>query len=145
MIAEGSLHIGHGRPISRQDTHEVFNQPPPLEGVNLFAGDRALREALNGGAGHAARLNRLGALCCSAEAIGWGEEANRVLPMLESFDRFGHRIDEVRFHPAYHDLMRLGLDNGFASIARNGEAAGHVGRAAIRYPTARSTAAQAVR
>lgn len=115
------------------ETHEVFNQPPPLEDVNLFTADRALADAVRagGGADHEARLAGLGARCGSAEVIGWGAEANRVLPVLDSFDRFGHRIDEVRFHPAYHDLMRLGLDSGFASIAWNGEAAGHVAHAAI--------------
>lgn len=129
--------MGFGKPISLQDTHEVFNQPPPLEDFNLFAADRALQDALRcaGGTGHGARLTALGEKCGSAEAIGWGQEANRVLPVLDNFDRFGHRVDEVKFHPAYHDLMRLGLDNGFAAVAWNGEAAGHVGHAAVLYLT----------
>ena len=129
--------MAYGKPITAQDTHEVFNQPPPLEDTNLFATDRALQDALRaaGGAGHVARLGALGARCGSAEAIGWGMEANRVLPVLDNFDRFGHRVDEVKFHPAYHDLMRLGLDSGFASIAWNGEAAGHVGHAAVLHLT----------
>lgn len=123
------------RPLARQDTHEVFNQAPPFEDVNLFTGDAALVEALRqaGGATHEDRLAALGARAGSAEAIEWGMEANRQTPVLESFDRFGHRIDEVRFHPAYHELMRLGLDSGIASIAWDGTPAGHVGHAAILF------------
>ncbi len=127
----------NNQPVSMLDTHEVFNQPPPLEGHNPFSGDRALVAALAkaGGAAHGEHLVGLGASCGSAEAIEWGVEANRVLPVLENYDRYGHRIDEVRFHPAYHSLMRLGLDNGFASTAWQGGAAGHVAHAAILYLT----------
>ncbi|MCB2088646.1 MAG: DNA alkylation response protein, partial [Sphingomonadaceae bacterium] len=94
--------------IAQLDTHDVFNQPPLLEGVNLFTGDRALSDAVaSAGAGaHHARLASLGARCGSAEVIGWGAEANRVLPVLETHDRFGHRSEQVTFHPAYHELMR---------------------------------------
>lgn len=129
--------MAQGNVGSPYETHEVFNQPPPFEGVNLFSGDRALGDALHraGAAGHAARLATLGARCGSAEVMGWGVEANRVLPVLENYDRFGHRIDEVRFHPAYHDLMRLGLDNGFAAVAWTGQPAGHAAHAAILYLT----------
>jgi len=125
------------RPIDRLDTHEVFNQPPPFENVNLFSGDRALVDAVaNAGAGeHADRLTALGARCGSAEVIEWGVEANRQVPVLDSFDRYGHRTDEVRFHPAYHDLMRLGLDSGFAAAAWDGSARGHTLHAAILFLT----------
>lgn len=125
------------QPIDRLDTHEVFNQPPPFEDANLFDGDRALIEAVTraGGSGHGARLSALGARCGSAEVIEWGVEANRQVPVLESFDRYGHRVDEVRFHPAYHELMRLGLDSGFAAAAWDGSAHGHVLHAAILFLT----------
>ena len=125
------------RPIDRLDTHEVFNQPPPLEDVNLFTGDRALGEAVAkaGGAAHAGRLAELGARCGSAEVIDWGVEANRNVPVLDTFDRYGRRVDEVRFHPAYHELMRLGLESGFASVAWDGTDTGHVAHAAILYLT----------
>lgn len=125
------------RPIDRLDTHEVFNQPPPFENVNLFSGDRALVDAVaNAGAGeHGDRLAALGARCGSAEVIEWGVEANRQVPVLENFDRYGHRVDEVRFHPAYHDLMRLGLDSGFAASAWDGSAHGHTLHAAILFLT----------
>ena len=86
-----------------------------------------------GGGVHGARLSALGAGAGSAEAIEWGMEANRQIPVLESFDRFGHRIDEVRFHPAYHRLMAQGLDAGMAAIAWDGSAAGHVGHSAMLF------------
>jgi len=125
------------RPIVQLDTHEVLNQPPPLEDVNLFTGDRALADAVAraGGAQHIARLSALGARCGSAEVIDWGVEANRNIPVLESFDRYGQRIDEVRFHPAYHQLMRLGLESGLASVAWDGTPAGHVAHAATLFLT----------
>ena len=125
------------RPIDRLDTHEVFNQPTPFEDRNLFSGDRALVDAvMRASAGeHADRLTTLGARCGSAEVIEWGVEANRQTPVLESFDRYGHRVDEVRFHPAYHELMRLGLDSGFAASAWDGSARGHTLHAAILFLT----------
>lgn len=125
------------RPIVQFDTHEVLNQPPPFEEVNLFTGDRALADAVAraGGAQQAARLSELGARCGSAEVIDWGVEANRNVPILDSFDRYGQRIDEVRFHPAYHELMRLGLESGLASVAWDGTPAGHVAHAAILFLT----------
>jgi putative acyl-CoA dehydrogenase len=125
------------RPIAQLDTHEVLNQPPPFEDVNLFTGDRALSDAVTraGGAQHAGRLSELGARCGSAEAIDWGVEANRNVPVLDSYDRYGQRIEEVRFHPAYHQLMRLGLESGLASVAWDGTRAGHVAHAAILFLT----------
>lgn len=128
------------RPIAHLDTHDVTNQPPPLEDVNLFTGDRALSEAVDkaGGGMHRDRLTALGARCGSAEVIDWGVEANRQAPMLDTFDRYGRRIDEVRFHPAYHQLMALGFESGFASIAWNGTPAGHVAHAATLFLTAQA-------
>ncbi|WP_019831919.1 acyl-CoA dehydrogenase family protein [Sphingomonas sp. PR090111-T3T-6A] len=123
------------RPIVELDTHEVFNQPPPFEDVNLFATDRALSDAVAraGGAGGMERLTTLGARVGSAEVIDWGVEANRNPPVLETHDRYGRRIDEVRFHPAYHRLMALGLEAGFASVAWDGTPAGHVLHAATLF------------
>ena len=82
-------------------THEVTNQPPPLEGVNWFEQDHALLEALEreGGAWGKERLSRFGAWLGQASTIRLGEQANRHPPQLRSHDRFGHRIDEVDFTP----------------------------------------------
>ncbi len=125
------------RPIADLDTHEVINQPPPFEDVDLFATDRALADgvAKAGGAGHAARLGMIGRRSGSAEVIGWGVEANLHPPELDTHDRWGRRIDEVRFHPAYHRLMALGLEAGFASVAWDGTAAGQVAHAATLFLT----------
>ncbi|HEY0316286.1 MAG TPA: DNA alkylation response protein, partial [Sphingomonas sp.] len=91
-------------PIADLDTHEVTNQPPPFEDIDLFATDHALADAVGkaGGAMHRDRLTKIGRRAGSAEVIGWGVEANRYPPELDTHDRWGRRIDEVRFHPAYH-------------------------------------------
>ena len=125
------------KPIAELDTHEVFNQPPPFENINLFDSDRAFVDAVlrAGGAVHHERLRALGARCGSAEVIEWGVQANRQTPVLETHDRYGRRIDEVSFHPAYHQLMALGLDNGFAALAWDGAPAGHVAHASILFLT----------
>ena len=125
------------RPVAQLDTHEVINQPLPFENVNLFTSDCALGEAVTraGGKPHLKHLSALGARTGSAEVVGWGVEANRQLPVLDTFDRFGQRIDEVTFHPAYHQLMALGLESGFASIAWNTGSAGHVAHTGIVFLT----------
>jgi putative acyl-CoA dehydrogenase len=124
------------RPIGTLDTHEVTNQPPPFEDACLFASDQALTSAVAraGGAQHASRLSAFGQRAGSAEVLEWGREANRVGPALESFDPYGRRIDEVRFHPAYHRLMALGLNAGIASAPWGGDVpAGHVLHAALSF------------
>ena len=88
-------------------THEVANQPPPLEGVNWFEQDRALIEAVarEGGAWGKDKLSRFGSWLGQAATIRLGEQANRHPPTLRSHDRFGHRLDEVEFDPAWHELL----------------------------------------
>ena len=89
-------------------THEVFNQAPPLENHNVFDSDRPLVEAVDReGADWAAdRIAELGAVCGRPDTIRLGIEANENPPKLKTHDRFGNRIDEVEFHPAWHELMR---------------------------------------
>jgi putative acyl-CoA dehydrogenase len=114
-------------------THEVLNQPPPLEGYDVFGQDHALVEALHReGAGWAEdQLHALGALAGSAEAIGWGFDANRHPPELHTHDRFGHRIDEVEYHPSYHRLMAVAVERGLhAAPWTDGRPGAHVARAA---------------
>jgi putative acyl-CoA dehydrogenase len=127
--------MGPRRPRSHLETHEVTNQPPPFEDVNLYTGDRALQAAVKAaGAGvHAERLSRFGAGAGSAEVAEWAFQANAKAPELKAFDRYGRRIDEVAFHPAYHRLMALGIEAGVASAAWSGAQAGHALHAALEF------------
>jgi putative acyl-CoA dehydrogenase len=114
-------------------THEVFNQPPPLEGYNVFESDRVLVEALRREGAEWAEddARRLGEVCGRADVIGRGVMANENPPKLRTHDRFGNRIDEVEFHPAWHELMRLGISHGLhASPWRDPRPGAHVARAA---------------
>jgi putative acyl-CoA dehydrogenase len=114
-------------------THEVTNQPPPLEGYDVFAADAALVEAVEReGAGWAVDdLHALGRLAGSPEAIGWGFDANRHPPELRTHDRYGYRIDEVAYDPAYHELMQVAVSHGLHGAPWAVDRAGaHVARAA---------------
>ncbi|MEH6409041.1 MAG: acyl-CoA dehydrogenase family protein [Hyphomonas sp.] len=115
-------------PRSDLSTHVVSNQVDPFEDVNLFDTDRALIGAVtaNGGASHLDELSEFGARCGSAEVQVLARQANRNAPELRAFDRFGHRLDEVEFHPAYHALMKLGLDSGISAGAWIKPGSGHV-------------------
>jgi putative acyl-CoA dehydrogenase len=88
-------------------THEVLNQSPPFEEVNLFALDRPLIDALaaNGGAAAVEELSEFGQHWGSAAMAARGRIANENTPKLRTFDSRGNRRDEVEFHPAYHELM----------------------------------------
>lgn len=96
----------------RRDPHDVFNQPPPLENYNLFTCDAPLRDGLRreGGAWGEPLAREYGARLGRAELLELGALANRNPPILHTHDRFGHRIDTVEYHPAYHDLMRIGVE-----------------------------------
>ena len=115
-------------PLSELSTHVVSNQAAPFENVNLFDTDRALIGAVaaNGGAEHHDQLSHFGAECGSADVQALSRQANRHVPELRTFDRFGRRLDEVEFHPAYHELMKLGLDSGISASAWTQPEAGHV-------------------
>jgi putative acyl-CoA dehydrogenase len=108
--------------VNRFDTHEVFNQAAPFADVNLFRCDPALREGLEReGAGWAAgTLDALGARLGSAETQELARLANEFTPRLVNFDRAGRRIDEIEFHPAWHSLMRLLIENGAHSLPWEG-------------------------
>lgn len=121
-------------------THEVFNQSPPLEDVNLFAVDGALRRALAYNAPDAdlASLSAFGLIAGSAEAAEWARRANEDVPVLEMHDAQGRRIDRVRFHPAYHALMRTSFAHGAHKLEAGPHA--HVLRAAKLYLAAQMEA-----
>jgi putative acyl-CoA dehydrogenase len=114
-------------------THEVFNQAPPLENYNVFSADRALVEAVEreGGDWAIEGIERLGAICGRPDTIRLGAEANENPPRLRTHDRYGNRIDEVEFHPAWHELMQLGISHGLhASPWRDPRPGAHVARGA---------------
>lgn len=116
-------------------THRVTNQPPPLEDFNAALDDLPLREGLGSYADWGDdRLEGFGARIGSAEVLQWSDWVNRNPPVLRSFDRYGHRLDEVEFHPAYHQLMTLGLEAGVGSLAWTETRPGaHVVRAGLLY------------
>ncbi len=114
-------------------THEVFNQSTPLEGQDVFATDRVLVEAVRreGAEWATDHLSEVGRFAGSALAQRRGREANENPPKLKTHDRFGHRIDEVEFHPAWHELMEKGIGFGLHSAPWTDPQPGaHVARAA---------------
>lgn len=118
------------------ETHEPTNLSRELADVNLYAGDTALREGVaREGAGWAeATLDSFGALVGSAAHLELGALANRHPPELDTHDRFGRRVDLVRFHPAYHALMDVSLRHGLhASPWSSPRPGAHVARAAQVY------------
>jgi putative acyl-CoA dehydrogenase len=122
-----------------ETTHRVENQPRPLEPYDAFRADAALREACAREASDGATwlpecIAAYGVVAGSVEAVALGVQANQHPPVLRSHDRFGHRIDEVEYHPAYHELMRRAMEHGVHSIAwtRPGPG-GHVAHAALTY------------
>ncbi|MGE5689915.1 MAG: acyl-CoA dehydrogenase family protein [Pseudomonadota bacterium] len=111
----------------------VANQPPPLAGYDLFAENRPLVEALRreGGAAWEDRVGELGAEL-GGEPLEWGRLANEHPPQLRTHDRFGRRIDEVEFHPAWHALLELAVEHGIHALPwREPGPGAHVARAAM--------------
>jgi putative acyl-CoA dehydrogenase len=109
-------------------THEVFNQSPPFEDVDLFALDRPLAEAVaaNGSAAAQKELSDFGKHWGSAAMAARGRVANENTPKLRTFDARGNRRDEIEFHPAYHELMAHSAHAGLHNSTWNleGKAAG---------------------
>lgn len=99
------------------ETHIVENVPPPLEGYNLYAGDIALTEATSreGAAWAKQDLTDFGAFAGLPESIALGFQANENRPQFHSHNAQGERIDEVRYHPAYHRLMQVSIEHGLHS------------------------------
>ncbi len=118
------------------DTHEVINVGRELQDYNLFATDTGLREAVarEGAAWAEAELHAAGAHFGAAEYLELGNLANRFQPELETHDRFGYRVDLVKFHPAYHALMTTAIEGGLHSSPWTDPRPGaHVARAAKSY------------
>ncbi|GAA3035274.1 hypothetical protein GCM10020000_10920 [Streptomyces olivoverticillatus] len=116
-------------------THEVFNQAPPLTGFST-ADDPALLEALHrdGGGWGEAEVRALGERAGSQEVQDWARMAEATPPVLRTHDRYGHRIDEVDFHPAWHHLMAAAVESGqHAAPWAEARPGGHLVRAAKFY------------
>ncbi len=127
-VPDGSAHV---------ETHVVENQPPPLAGYDPLACDPALVDALGReGANEALPvLRQLAEVIASEEAREHARLADRNPPVLRAFDRYGHRVDEVDFHPSWHWLMRTSVGwglHGTPWVAEMGSGA-HVARAAGFY------------
>ncbi len=112
----------------------MTNQPPPLTGHDVFGTDHALVEAVRryDGAAHLEGLSVLGRRAGTEEAQRWGFEANACPPVLRTHDRYGHRIDEVDFHPSWHALLSVAVREGLhgAAWAQPAGSAAHLRRAA---------------
>ncbi len=127
--------MAYYRPRSRLRTHEVTNQPPPLEDISLFDTDPVLKDWLSavGDKALCERVAAYGEALGRAETLEAGDLANRHAPELVRYDRYGHRVDEVRFHPAYHQLMSLGIMHEQHAAAWTWKQHGHFLHAALEY------------
>lgn len=117
------------------ETHEVTNQVPPLDGANLYRLDVPLQEWVRryGGGFAEQKLDAYGALA-GGPLMAAGFLANENKPVFKSHDRYGHRVDLVEFHPAYHELMRASIEAGIPSMPWTDPRAGaHVARAGLSY------------
>jgi putative acyl-CoA dehydrogenase len=119
-------------------TVDVLNQPPPLAGHNVFLENRPLVEALEreDAVWAAERVTAFGALV-TGEPRDWGRLANENPPRLKTHDRFGARLDEVEFHPAWHELMRTSVEHGLHALSwREPQLGAQVARAALFFLSA---------
>lgn len=125
------------------ETHDVFNQAPPLDGTNLYRADLPLQEWLRRyhGGWADARLEAYGALA-GGPLMEAGFLANAHKPVFKSHDRYGHRLDLVEFHPAYHALMRTAVEHGLPSLPWTDPRPGaQVARAGLTYLHSQAEAA----
>ncbi len=129
-------------------THEVLNQPPPLADYDAFGQDKALFETVEryGASWARDRLARAGTLVGSERVQTLARQANRNLPELRTHDRFGNRIDQIEFHPAWHELMGLIFGTETHSLAWTAKRpAAQVARAAFPISGTRARTASAAR
>jgi putative acyl-CoA dehydrogenase len=123
-------------PPSGYATHEVMNQATPFAGHNAFAGDRLLTEIAERERIAWARslLAEAGRTVASAHVARLARDANRHLPELKTHDRFGNRIDQIEFHPAWHELMSLAVGQGTHGLSWTAKKPGaHVARGMLSY------------
>jgi putative acyl-CoA dehydrogenase len=125
------------------DTHEIFNQSPPYEDIDLFSTDAPLMDAVkaNGAAAEIAALSAFGRQWGAAEMFALGRRANENPPKLYTFNPKGFRRDVVEFHPAYHELMLASIAAGlhastFTPTGQRAAPPAEVARAARYYMAA---------
>ena len=124
------------KPLADLPTHEVVNTPPHLGDQDLWGDDVPLQEwtASQGAGGLHDRLALSGKRFGAAEVFEKADQANRFPPQMRAFDRYGMRVNQVEYHPAYHDLMALAIENEVPSYAwRNHVPGAQVGHAALSY------------
>ncbi len=117
------------------ETHDVFNQPTPLENYNAYTSDTVLRDYINtfGGKWGEPQLTEYGALV-GGELLTAGFDANHHKPEFQTHDRFGRRIDQVNYHPAYHQLMKSAIEHHHHALPWvSNQSGAHVVRAGIAY------------
>src|SRR3954465_8557692 len=120
--------------IEKNPAREVLNQPPPLEGYNVYESNRPLVEALRreGAEAFEDHVPDLGARAGPAESLERGRLANEYPPVLRTHDRYGNRIDEVEFHPAWHQLLDFSVAAGIHALPwREPVPGAQAGRAAM--------------
>src|SRR6056297_662892 len=116
-------------------THEVMNQPTPRGDLDLWGEDPALQTHAGAAGADADHLADYGAKIGTQAMRAAGRDANRRSPELVLFDAGGRRLDEVHFHPAYHDFLKTGIGAGYAALPWEGAAGGHATHAAMVYLT----------
>src|SRR5262245_64430850 len=122
-----------GNSIQGVRTDEVANQPQPLVDYNVFEADRPLVEAVRreGADWAEERISAIGELAGSGRMIELGRLANENPPKLRTHDRYGNRVDEVEFHPAWHELLGASVANELHSLPwRQPGPGAHVARGA---------------
>src|SRR5947199_7540011 len=115
-------------------TIDFLNQPPPLQGYDAFEQNRPLVEGLEreGAEWARDRVSEFGRLSRAPQVLEWARLANEHPPRLHTHDRYGRRIDEVEFHPAWHELLRLSISHELHALPWLHEQPGaHVARAAL--------------
>jgi putative acyl-CoA dehydrogenase len=118
------------------ETHDVINQPPPFLDVNLYSSDRPLHSAVEreGGGWSEQALRAYGGVMGSARVFELGRQANRYTPELRTHDRFGNRVDEIDYHPAWHEVMRIQMEHHVHNLPwRDRRPGAHVARLAKHY------------
>ncbi len=123
--------MSHLKPRSVLETHEVLNQPEGRGNLDLWQDDKILMHYATVMGADTKSLAPFGKTLGQEEVREDGHTANVKTPDLQIFDRSGRRIDEVRFHPAYHNLLGLGINEGYAAVAWEGRDNGHTTHAAM--------------